>query len=92
MIFSAASRPRSTARATQIETSKRTSSGASSSSIEIGSVPGSAAAPAASTTIAMRRFFFMTRDDRTCRRASTQTAAGISKMMPITNIIVISNG
>ena len=55
-------------------------------------MPGSAAAPAASTTIAMRRFFFITRDDSTCRRVSTQTAAGISKMMPMTNIIVISNG
>ncbi len=85
-------RTRSTPRATQIETSKRTSSGRSASSIETGSVPGSAAAPAASRTMAMRRFFFMTRDERMRRRVSTQTAAGISKMMPMMNIIVISNG
>ena len=35
---------------------------------------------------------FITRDERMRRRVSTQTAAGISKMMPMTNIIVISNG
>ena len=40
----------------------------------------------------MRRFFFIMREDSTCTRVSTQTAAGISKMMPMTNIIVISNG
>ena len=56
-------------------------------------MPGSAAATTARTTIAMRRFFFIIlRGQDVQRGSSTQTAAGISKMMPMTNIIVISNG
>ena len=55
-------------------------------------MPGSAAAAIASTTIAIRRLRRIMREVSTWARVSTQTAAGISKMMPMTNIIVISNG